>query len=292
MAMGYFGIDIGKKWRPAVHQLNTMSSGKNTQLNPWIVCTNPKPQARLRLFCFPYAGAGASIFHSWSRLLPPEIELCSIQFPGREGRLKETPYRQLLPLVEALSEALQPYLDKPFALFGHSMGALISFETTRHLRQRYSLEPVHLFVSGRRPPHLADPEPILHTLPDLDFIQQVQRRYNGIPQVILQDRELMQLFLPVLRADFQLFESYHYTYAPPFNCPISAFGGRHDQRVTEKELASWRDQTLRTFNLQMFPGGHFFLQSVRASLLQALTKEIVLSLDSQRRNPEQHDGWE
>jgi medium-chain acyl-[acyl-carrier-protein] hydrolase len=257
-----------------------MPFGKTYQPNPWITCPKPKPQARLRLFCFPYAGGGASIFHPWSKLLPPEIELCSIQLPGRESRLKETLFTQLLPLVESLSEALQPYLDKPFAFFGHSLGTLICFETARYLRRTYSLEPVHLFVAGRRPPHLPDPEPILHTLPDLEFIQQVQRRYNGIPQIILQDRELMQVFLPTLRADFQLFEDYHYTEALPFNCPISAFGGWQDQRVTEKELAGWRDQTLRTFSLQMFPGGHFFLQSMRTSLLQTLTREMALFLNS------------
>ena len=258
-----------------------MPFGKARQLNTWITCPNPKPQARLRLFCFPYAGVGASIFHPWSRLLPPDIELCSIQLPGRESRLREAPYRQLLPLVESLSEALQPFLDKPFAFFGHSLGALICFETARYLRRHHSLEPAHLFVSGRRPPHLSNPEPPLHTLADLDFIQQVQRRYNGIPQAILQDRELMQLFLPILRADFQLFESYHYTDAPPLNCPISAFGGWQDRRVTEKELSHWRDQTLKTFNLKMFPGDHFFLQSARTFLLQALTKELALLLNSQ-----------
>src|SRR5262245_35105544 len=170
-----------------------LSQNGSVLTSTWTAYPKPNPTATLRLFCFPYAGAGASVFAPWAKLLPPEIELHALQLPGRETRWREESYRQFPPLIEALSAALQPYLDKPFAFFGHSLGALISFETARHLRREYNREPAYLFVSGRRSPQLPSSGPALHPLPDAAFIEQIQQRYNGIPQVILQDQELMQL---------------------------------------------------------------------------------------------------
>jgi medium-chain acyl-[acyl-carrier-protein] hydrolase len=116
--------------------------------NNWVTCSRPKPQATLRLFCFHYAGGGAAIFRTWSDSLPSSVEVCAIELPGRGMRLKEPPFTQLEPLVQHLASALFPYLDKPFAFFGHSMGGLVSFELTRLLRREYGVSPVHLFVSG------------------------------------------------------------------------------------------------------------------------------------------------
>lgn len=252
-----------------------MFSQPNTVVaNAWISCPKPNPTARLRLFCFPYAGGGASVFSQWVRLLPPEIELYSVQLPGRENRLREKPYREFSPLVRVLSDVFQPYLDKPFAFFGHSLGALLSFETARHLRRHVGLEPEYLFVSGRRSPHLPILESPLHRLPDQAFIQQIQQRYNGIPALILQDRELMELFLPILRADFELLASYRYEEDEPFNCALSAFGGLHDPQTTERDLTAWRSQTRKSFSLKMFPGDHFFMQNARPALVQALIQQL------------------
>jgi medium-chain acyl-[acyl-carrier-protein] hydrolase len=206
--------------------------------------------------------------------MPPEVELHALQLPGRETRWREMPLKRFPPLIEALSEGLQPYLDKPFAFFGHSLGALISFETARQLRRQSGREPVTMFVSARRSPHLPEPGPALHALPDAAFITQMQQRYNGIPQAILQDRELMQLFLPIIRADMELLESYHYADDRPFNWPLSVFGGWEDKHAPEAELLAWRKQTLKSFTLKMFPGGHFYLQTARAELLQALTQYL------------------
>src|SRR5262245_60542657 len=136
-----------------------LSQNGSVSTSTWTACPKPNPAARLRLFCFPYAGAGVTVFSPWARLLPPEIELHAVQLPGRETRRHEEPYKQFPPLVEALSAALQPHLDKPFAFFGHSLGALISFETACHLRRQYGLEPAYLFVAGRRSPQLPNPGP-------------------------------------------------------------------------------------------------------------------------------------
>lgn len=212
------------------------------------------------------------MFHSWSSILPAEIEVCAIQLPGRENRLREAPFTQLSPLVQTLVRILHPYLHKPFALFGHSMGALISFELTRELRRRKVSGPLHLFVSGRNAPQIPDPDPIYH-LPEPEFVA-VLRRLNGTPEAVLQNRELMQFILPLLRADFTLHETYSYTAEPPLDCPISVFGGLQDSETTRDGLDTWRAQTRNVFTLRLFPGDHFFLDSAQNLLLQAILQDL------------------
>jgi len=241
----------------------------------WVSCPKPKPQAKLRLYCLPYAGAGVAIFHQWLALLSPHVELCLVHLPGREKRLREAPYTQLGPLVEALAEALHGYFDKPFAFFGHSMGALICFELTRHLRRRYALQPVHLFVSAKRAPQIPDPNPPLHHLPDAVFLQALQQRYGPLPTILLQDPDLMQLFLPVLRADMAVIETYRYQEDSPLDCPISALGGRQDHVANEENLSGWRAQTHSKFNLAMFSGNHFYLQNTHTLLVQHLNDNLA-----------------
>lgn len=229
----------------------------------------------MRLFCFPYGGGGAAAYRLWSDGLPPDIEVCRIQLPGRENRLRERPLTRLSPLVQALVEILRPYQDMPFSFFGHSVGALISFELARQLRKRDGLSPAHLFVSAFRAPQIPRRDPPIHQLPDAEFVKEVRRRYDGIPGVVLQDMEMMQLMLPVLRADMTIYDTYVYANEPPLDCPISAFGGLQDYRVRQEDLAAWRDQTRSSFTLRMFPGNHFFLQSGRELLLQAVSQELA-----------------
>jgi medium-chain acyl-[acyl-carrier-protein] hydrolase len=238
-------------------------------LNSWVICPKQNSQASLRLFCFPYAGGSATIFRTWQDSLPNSIEVCAVELPGRGTRLRETSFTRMVPLVEAIALALLPYLDKPFAFFGHSMGALVGFEVARLLRREYNISPVHLFVSGRRAPQMPDPDSPIHALPEAAFIQEL-RRLNGTPEAVLENVELMQLFLPILRADFAVLETYTYTDRSMLNCPITAFGGLSDREVSYEQLAAWREQTLAFFSVQMFPGNHFFLHSVQSPLLQAL----------------------
>lgn len=242
--------------------------------NAWVLCPRPNPQARLRLFCFPYAGGAASAFYTWLDDLPGGVEICPIQLPGRESRLGEPPFTRLEPLLDALVLAIQPYLDKPFAFFGHSMGATISFELACQLRAQGASTPVHLFISGSRAPHTPDPDPPIHHLPDAELVEEL-RRFNGTPEAVLQNAELMHLLLPILRADLTLHETYRYVPGEPLDCPISAFGGLEDEEVSHDDLAAWRDQTCGTFTLRMFPGDHFFLRSARTLLLQAVSQDLM-----------------
>jgi medium-chain acyl-[acyl-carrier-protein] hydrolase len=233
--------------------------------NPWINYIKPNPSASLRLFCFPYAGGNSYIFRPWLNRMPETIEICPIELPGRGFQLKSTPYRQIEPLVKAIATAILPYLDKPFAFFGHSMGGLVSFELARFIRREYNLEPVHLFVSGRRAPQTKDAKPPIHHLPQAEFIQEL-RQLNGTPEAVLNNNELMELLVPILRADFALLENYNYTPEAPLNCPISVFGGLQDREVELKELKAWREQTCSSFSLKMLTGDHFFIHSSQSFL--------------------------
>ncbi|NEO77944.1 beta-ketoacyl synthase N-terminal-like domain-containing protein [Moorena sp. SIO4G3] len=243
------------------------------QANLWFKPSELNSKARFRLFCFPYAGAGNSIFHSWSEKLPKEIEICPLQLPGRENRLGESPFTRLKPLIQTLTTLLHPHLDIPFAFFGHSMGALLGFELARELRRRNWPCPVHLFVSGSRAPQLPDPEPPIHCLPELKFKQKL-KRLNGIPEEVLQNADLMQLFLPTLRADFAILETYFYTNEQPLDFPISAFGGLQDSKISREEIAAWRQQTHRDFTLQMFSGDHFFLNVAGDAVVQTISQKL------------------
>jgi len=244
-----------------------------TALDSWITCRKPIPQARLRVFCFPYAGSGVSIFRAWSDSLPAEVEVCPVQLPGRGTRLMEPPFTRLSPLIQALAQALFPLLDKPFAFFGHSLGALVSFELARQLRRQYAVQPVRLFISADRAPQIPNRDPPIHSLSEGEFLVEL-RRLNGTPREVLEDEELRQIMLPLLRADFAVYETYGYSTEPPLNCPISAFGGSQDHRVSRSDLEAWRDQTSVSFSLRMFPGDHFFLNTTQPPLLGALSQEL------------------
>jgi medium-chain acyl-[acyl-carrier-protein] hydrolase len=239
--------------------------------NKWVKCVKPRP--RLRLFCFPYAGGSASIFYKWSEYLPNTVEICPIQLPGRENRIRERPYNHITPLIEALAQALLPYLNVPFAFWGHSMGALISFELARQLRREGKPRPFQIFISSHRAPQLPNLRLPISQLPEIEFVREL-RKLNGTPELVFQNRELMQIFLPVLRADFALLETYTYTNEEPLDSSISAFGGLQDERVSCDELKCWQEQTHGSFNLSMFPGGHFYLHEYRVPLLAVLSQDV------------------
>ena len=240
----------------------------------WIVCPKPNIQARLRLFCFPCAGGTIAGYSTWSKNLQPNVEVYIVQLPGRGSRLMELPFTKLSHLVQTLVPILQPYLNEPFAFFGHSMGAVLGFEVARQLRRQDNPGPVHLFACSSPAPQRPILKPPIHTLPEAEFVAEMCNRYNGIPQSIVENKELLQIFLPSLRADLTMLETYVYTTEKPLDCPISAFGGLQDSGLSKSDLVEWRDQTLKSFTLQMFPGDHFFLHSNKSPFLQVLSQQI------------------
>lgn len=239
--------------------------------NRWFTRYQPIPDAHLRLFCIPFAGGGASAFYSWGKDLPAEIEICSLQLPGHEERHAEPPFTRLEPLIQEVGAALRPYLDLPFALFGHSMGALIAFELARYVRKEYHLLPDHLFVSALRAPQELYQDSHISDLPDKAFLEQVVTRYDAVPEAIKNDPEYMSFLLPTIKADFGMIETYVYRKEPPLDCPIATFGGSADRAVPLKSLIAWKEQTTRDFSLRLFNGGHFFLREERTLLLELIT---------------------
>ncbi len=237
----------------------------------WFISQKPNPKARLRLFCFPYAGGGTAVFRGWADRLPPEIEIRVAQLPGRETRLSEAPFTSIHRLAAALAEAFTS--DKPFAMFGHSMGAVVSFELARLLRDDHGLEPQQMIVSGCRAPQLNLTSKTTYDLPETEFIEELIA-LNSTLRDVMEHPELMQLILPSLRADFEAVQTYSYSPAPPLSCPLTAFGGLADPEVTREDLEGWGEQTRGDFKVRLLPGDHFFLHSSPAEFFQALSREL------------------
>jgi medium-chain acyl-[acyl-carrier-protein] hydrolase len=228
--------------------------------------------------CFPYAGGGTSIYRGWGAQLPPYIELCAVRLPGREGRFAEPPLRCMDRLLAQLIEGLLPCLDRGFAFFGHSLGALVAFELARALRREGLPTPAHVFVSGRRGPQLPDArepdEPALHALPDAELIAEL-RELGRVPGDASATSELLDLMLPTVRADLELAETYDYQDEEPLECPITAFGGLEDVAVSRECIAAWRVHTRNRFALHMLPGDHFFLHAMASPILAAVVRELA-----------------
>jgi medium-chain acyl-[acyl-carrier-protein] hydrolase len=244
-----------------------------TSVDNWFAYRRPARQARLRLFCFPYAGGSAALYRSWPDLLPGQVDIWPIQLPGHGGRLLETPVADRSQLLEALRTVLSSHLDLPYAFFVHSLGAGLAFELACAFRQRNAPLPVHLFVSGCRAPQLPLRQPPRATLADAELIEEL-RQLKGTPEEILRNEELLRLSLPMLRADFAVFEAQAPYTQEPLPCPVSAYGGLRDPEVFREDLLAWRQATTGAFKCQFFPGDHFFIHSSQTNLLQVLSHEL------------------
>ena len=243
----------------------------------WFVRPRPNPAARARLFCFPHAGGAASAYYGWGAALP-EVEVVAVQAPGREGRMKEPPIVDSRELVSQLTDAIAPSLDRPVCFFGHSMGALVAYEVARELRRRGAPMPAHLYVSGRRSPTLPESGPLLHPLPDGEFIDELNRRFGGLPAAIVDEPELLELFLPVLRADVTLLETHVFRAEAPLDVPMSAYGGVGDHQTHPESLGAWGTLAARPLTVRTFPGGHFYLHQHRDDFLRAFRQELTRTL--------------
>ncbi len=248
--------------------------------SPWIVCNQERPEALVRLFCFPPAGGNSTLYRSWHDSMPPEVEVLAVELPGRQTRIKESPIPDLNRIIDEFVPVLEA-VGGPFVLFGHSMGGLISFEITRRLRREGRRLPELLIVSGRKAPQTPERFPIMHTLAEPDFIKSLES-YGGTPRAVLEDRELLDIFVPLLRADFTVFESHEYRSEPPLPVPLVVFGGDEDERAIRSELQAWRIHTSADFRLHMIPGAHFFLRDNPTPTLAALNAELTRVIDHLR----------
>ena len=227
-----------------------------------------------RLICFPHAGGGANVFRSWNRALPSSVQVCSLLLPGRETRFAEPNFKAFDPLLDTLFDELMPVLDMPYVVYGHSMGALLAFEWVRRLQSAGHRMPQHLFLSGRRAPHLPDTAGLMRMLPDREFVNELTRRYEGISADFLQEPELLQLFLPMLRADISVVESYVYRNGDQLSCPLTVAAGVHDSSVSYDQLLAWKRYTQSSFTARLYPGGHFYPQGLLLKAITAAFSEI------------------
>lgn len=236
--------------------------------SPSVAYWTPKVGSRVRLFCFPYAGGAASLYRTWNRLLPRDIDVCPVQLPGREGRLSDAPIMAMDALVATLTRDLLPLLDRPYALFGHSLGGLVAFELALALKRAGASSPLVLFASACRAPTFREREPI-YRLPDPDFLSAI-REMDGTADEVFKHTDLVKLLLPMLRADFCLNDTYLHEEECQLTCPIHVLAGTRDVETTAEELAGWKDQTTGSTKITQFDGGHFFLTSCTKRVLGVL----------------------
>ncbi|HEX4604327.1 MAG TPA: alpha/beta fold hydrolase [Candidatus Angelobacter sp.] len=230
------------------------------------------PSAKVRLFCFPYAGGSARIFREWHDWCGPEVEVVALELPGRGFHSRSPSIDSMGSMIEQLLPVLDPLLDRPFALFGHSMGALISFELSRALTATGRKTPLRLFASGMRAPHLWGGHQI-HCLPDDQFVAAL-RNLNGTPSEVLGDNSLLEMFIPLLRTDLCLSETYQFTPGTPLQHPITVFGGIGDVTTPSECLHEWQRHTRSGCTVRLFEGDHFFIHQnahlMAASILKSL----------------------
>ena len=242
----------------------------------WLHRPAPRPDALANLFCFPHAGGTASAFRLWPLGLPSWMEVMAVQPPGRANRWSEPAISSMPVLVDALATVLSEHTDKPFAIFGHSMGAVVAHQVALAMKRQIGAVPFHLFVSGRRPPHVPGVDPPLHRMPDDEFVREINRRYGGIPTEVAGCPDVLALLLPALRADIAALETFRPDDDEPLQCPISAFGGAQDRLTPRAHLEAWGSRTEGPFRVRVFHGGHFYLDAQRDAVLADVSATLAL----------------
>lgn len=223
------------------------------------------------LICLPYAGGSARVFADWVPYLPDWIEVRPLELPGRGVRFDEPPHTTMEPLVAELRDTVLSGPPRRYAVFGHSLGAMLGHELVRTLQQR-GRPAERLYVAGAGAPHVPCRKPAYHLGKDEFWAHLVQ--LGGTPPEILANEELMELLLPVLRADFTLADTYQGMSGPDVACPVTAIAGEEDQDAPPADVAAWRRYAPRGFAFHVLPGGHFFIKTARTDLLGLIVSAL------------------
>ncbi len=257
------------------------SNEVKSELDKWIIRTRKVENPRMRLFCLPYFAGGASIFNTWHESLPDDIEICAVQFPGREERGDEKAYDDVTELVKRMTEIVEPLLTSPIAFYAHSSGAGIALEWARYLRKEKDVHPVKFMVGGWRSPDLVSPFKFLDKIADDEVYKEKNipnikghLRSLEIPESVIDNKEVFNEMLPALRADILLGKRYKYYDDAPLNCPITAFAGTNDTVFSEDQIKAWKKHTSSQFNFRRVNGGHLFCRDNKEELLEFLMNEL------------------
>ncbi|HEV8561011.1 MAG TPA: alpha/beta fold hydrolase [Actinophytocola sp.] len=245
-----------------------------TRGGSWIRRFHPAPDRPVRLVLLPHAGGSASFYLPLSEALSAQVDVLTIQYPGRLDRLSEPCLSTIEELTDGVLAELVPWLDRPTVLFGHSMGAAVAFEVAGRLEREHGVVPRHLVVSGRREP--ADNRDETVHLRDDDGLLDEVAALSGTDPRVFAEPELRAMILPALRADYRAIETYTYRPGPPLRCPILALTGGADPRVSVEEAGRWCDYTTGQFDLEIFPGGHFYLTDQRTAVASAVLSRLGL----------------
>jgi medium-chain acyl-[acyl-carrier-protein] hydrolase len=246
-----------------------MSAGNTFAL----VRKRERPDARVRLFCFTFAGSSAQIFYTWNEHVPEWLEISGFELPGHGARLAEKPIDTQDAAAVAIADTLEPFLDRPYALFGHCLGAALAYEAIRVLRERGKPQPVRLFSSGARGPHLGIPIADVESMGDDEFIEHMHKSYAA-PIHFLNHPEMRPLFLPMVRADARMTQNYRYVAGPRVSCPVTAIAGETDPDVFPEHLEGWRQHTTAEVTTRIYPGNHFFFLESAPRVLADFTEDL------------------
>jgi medium-chain acyl-[acyl-carrier-protein] hydrolase len=249
-----------------------------TKPERWIPgLNNSHRSSAIRLFCFPFAGGGASTYNRWAERERKTFQVWAVQYPGRETRWGEQSFANLPDMVDAIAEDLSPLWEGQFAFWGHSFGGLVAFELSKTLLCRGSQVPERLFISAARAPHLPAREPI-HHLPDTEFLRKLCE-FEGMSEEVMKSPDLLSVVLPIIRDDFRLFETHHACKIEPLPVPISVFGGLQDTGAPIGDLLAWSSYTTNTFRSRFFPGNHFFAFDVETGgqLARCMAEDLQLA---------------
>lgn len=243
------------------------------QMTRWLQARPAEAHHQTRLFCFPYAGGGASMYREWPDLFDRSVHVCPVQLPGRENRMSEPPYSRVRPIVKILAEQLEPYFDLPFVFFGYSMGALLAYETARALHATDRPLPKHLVLAAHRAPQLPMRREAIYHLDDEGFRQGL-RKLEGTPEEVLENEELMELMLPRLRADFTLYETYEHSPSEPLPIAMTILGGTRDHDIPESDLTPWETLSEKQTSVRLIEGNHFFIHTARDEVIGSVKQSI------------------
>jgi surfactin synthase thioesterase subunit len=240
--------------------------------------------AKVRLFCFHYGGGSSTSFYPWISKIPSFIELMAVELAGRGRNMSQPLLTNVHDITALMIEEIKYYLDKPFIFFGHSVGSLICFDLTKAMREQNLQIPMHLILSGSMAPHTLHKRKHICHLDDIAFTEEL-KVYNGIPQEVQNEPSLMEMFLPIIRADMSIIENYNHSQDKPLDCNITTIAGKNDPTVAIEDVQAWKSHTMLSHNHYTLDGDHFFIKTELQEVINIVLQTINMHFEEDYSEP-------